>query len=388
MSAEMNNFNREIELLKKLKEARVLDQSRKEQLKQNILAQAANPEPLAALKTVSSTTVKKQRFFAVMRYALTTAAGISVVAGTAFASNRAKPGDTLFPVKKLKENIQISLTTNDQAKAALEAKIAQDRLNSLIEIKNKSENHKNQDQNQPIQNQTAQPNPAPVQNPGDNQTPNQNQNSSGSESNNNDSQNGKKPQLEQEAADELSQAVEHLRQTQAKLRQKGNTQAAAEIDNTILELQQKAQMNLGADQGDKKGSDDHKDGGKAKEDQNSSDQSSNDPAKASGSTGSGGSSTSSGTKKHRSSNSGSKDKIEIGPISPEPQIPPNTTIDPQPAPQQESGENAASPQANTDSSKIESGVLLSTPVPQSSQGSGSGSQNGSDSNNSGSDSGK
>jgi len=223
MFSDMNNFNKEIELLKKLKKASVLDAGRKEQLKQNIMQQIAAPEPATA--AAQSPAPRSQRLWSVLRYGFSAALGISLVAGTAFASNSAKPGDPLFPVKKLKENIQVTLTTNDQAKADLQSEIAEDRLHALIEIKSKDQTAASTgtppNQGQTAASQTAVQSSATVQ---------------------------ANPKLEHEAAEELTNAVNHLRETQRKLRQRGNTQAAASIDNTIMQLQQQAQIDLGETQ--------------------------------------------------------------------------------------------------------------------------------------------
>ncbi len=128
-----------------------------------------------------------------MRYIIATLIGLSIVGGTAFAAGNAKPGDLLFPVKKAGEQLQLSFTASDQARAALQAKFAQERVDELTKI------------NAEIAATTT---PARVQ-------------------------------AKAAAETEVHSALTTLQHVQAKLQAKGNATAAAAISQTIIRLQNK-----------------------------------------------------------------------------------------------------------------------------------------------------
>lgn len=121
---------------------------------------------------------------------LSTVVGVAVVGGTVAASNTAKPGDTLFPVKKAVERMQVALSTSDQARADIQAKIATERVQDLGEV---SDQHKSE--------------------------------------------------AKTEAQDQLSNAIATLKEVEAKLLAKGNTQAAQSVAENITKLEQMAAQN-------------------------------------------------------------------------------------------------------------------------------------------------
>ncbi len=124
------------------------------------------------------------------RYAAIGLVGLGLVGGTVFASNSAKPGDILFPVKKVAEKVQISLSSSDTAKAQLETNIAEQRIQNINEV---SVQHK--------------------------------------------------AEAKVEAQSETDNALSTLKRVQGDLQAKGNTTAAAAIGENISKLQGKAKDN-------------------------------------------------------------------------------------------------------------------------------------------------
>ncbi len=68
------------------------------------------------------------------RYFAAVALGLSMLAGTAFASNTALPGQPLYSIKRAKEKVELTLTVSAESKAKLQAKFAQERLSELDEL--------------------------------------------------------------------------------------------------------------------------------------------------------------------------------------------------------------------------------------------------------------
>ena len=121
-------FNKEIQTLKNIPSEQTLGELQKERLKFLILAK---------IKTQVNETVpiSTWRFSKWQYYVVSIISGLTVLGGTAFAANNSKPGDILFPVKKVRENIQLGLTFSDTAKADLKIKFAQERAEDLNLIK-------------------------------------------------------------------------------------------------------------------------------------------------------------------------------------------------------------------------------------------------------------
>jgi|GEM_PF-5466830 len=232
MLSDSNKYNKEIDLIRSAAAGEVLHPLRKQQIKQDLLAQISIEDriPSALAKKLS----KRSNL---VKYIVTTLAGILLVAGSAFASNSARPGDALFPVKKLKENIQLGLTTNPKSRASLQTKIVQDRLNALIEDEKKDGPSKNvptvpilivppvnipnSTSNGPIKEAVPSQEPEIPINP------------------------KLESQATNQAIKEFSQAINNLEQTQIQLRQKGENDAANSLDQTIIEFKQKSNLNIG-----------------------------------------------------------------------------------------------------------------------------------------------
>ncbi len=154
---------------------------------------------------------RKEQF---MRYVISVLVGLSLFGGTAFASNSAKPGDLLYPIKRVKEKVQLSVMVSEQSKAQLQAKFAEERLEELAELKVKT---------------ATQVSTASTSTPG-------------KKSKRDDKD--KKIELEAKvhAQTDVNNAIDVLKQVQAKLEAKGNVQAAAALGENIIRLQSGAQI--------------------------------------------------------------------------------------------------------------------------------------------------
>ena len=244
MILDTKKFNKEIKALKNvsLKDAGSstgsgagLNPLRKAQLKQALMQRISvenTAESSAGVGAKSFVAAEKRR--SLVKYIISTAVGVSLIAGTAFAANTAQPGDPLFPVKKLKENIQIRFTTNEQARAKLQTEIAQDRLNALIKAETK--------ESQPVmvtpsqtQIQTQIKIGAPELTPVPVFAPTEKPKNKGSDNSNNSGLASNPSQSP--AAKEFSEAVDNLKKTEQDLQKKGDARAAASINSSILNLQ-------------------------------------------------------------------------------------------------------------------------------------------------------
>jgi hypothetical protein len=181
-------FNKEIEQLKALQnQGDLLYPLSQSQIKQNLLRQihdgtVTNSVPKRYIQTQDNLTLKK---FMLYKYALVVLLGLGLTGGTVFASENSKPGDLLFPVKKAKEQIQLSLAVSSEAKTNLQSRFAEKRVDELVEVKN--------DLKADVKAQT-------------------------------------------QAETEANQAIQTLTEVKTQLEAKGNTTAASAINETILRL--------------------------------------------------------------------------------------------------------------------------------------------------------
>ena len=134
MQWELKKFNKEIQNLRALVQGSNpdLDNTRADILKQKVL----NSISVLDLKVDNKTYLKDKVFFnwpKFLGYATSILFGLSLLGGTAFASNSALPGDLLYPVK-----VRLDLAISEQSKAALQEKFAEVRLTELQEISVKS----------------------------------------------------------------------------------------------------------------------------------------------------------------------------------------------------------------------------------------------------------
>ena len=248
MEMDINHFNKEIKALQESqKNSGSLHPLRKAELKQALLSQIQNEHP-----SVAFAIIQRERRMSMIRYIASTVLGISLIGGTALASNGAKPGDMLFPVKKIKEDIQVSLTTDNTVKAQLQEQIAEDRLNSLLQISGDDQTQNpqtpaptpdnNTDANQQNQNSNGNDQNEDQTEHQNTSTTNPNSNSGKSTNNSNSGNRGRGKSAEAQAENEFSQAIKNLQATQSKLQASGQTDAAAQVGNTIAQLQQRFQI--------------------------------------------------------------------------------------------------------------------------------------------------
>lgn len=126
----INKFNKEIEAVKKLREAQSnLSLEKQEEIKSRILntiaSQSLEEEP-------ESFWFKYHR--KAVQYSLVLVICLMVFGSTAFASSNALPGEILYPVKRVTEKLQLNVATSEEAKVNLQARFAQKRLQELGEL--------------------------------------------------------------------------------------------------------------------------------------------------------------------------------------------------------------------------------------------------------------
>lgn len=195
-------FNKEIKALPLLVEKEdVLSATELQNIRQKVLL-SLNTETNPVTFRYSWSERKEK----IMRYVISVLVGLSLFGGTAFASTAAKPGDLLYPVKMIKEKVQLSVAVSEQSKVQLQAKFAEERLKELAELKVKTQ----------TQNSTTATSTVNEKNEHDNK-------------------------IEEEAKvhtqTDVNNAIEVLTQVKAKLEAKGNTQAAAALGENIIRLQ-------------------------------------------------------------------------------------------------------------------------------------------------------
>ncbi len=111
----------------------------------NLLRQQALKEQLLMrLTTAGKTAAPDKRYLWLERKPNLTYAFISAFlalmlsGGTVLAAQASLPGDTLYPVKRLTEKVEVALATSEKSKAEVEAAHAAERLTELSELKTKA----------------------------------------------------------------------------------------------------------------------------------------------------------------------------------------------------------------------------------------------------------
>lgn len=148
-----------------------------------------------------------------IKYIVSPLLGFSLLAGTALAANNSKPGDVLFPVKKAEEKIAISLATSDQAKASLEVKFANRRLEEFKQIREQIKTDVSANAGNATSTISGR---------------------AGSTNSKNHLEFHAKAEAEAQA--EVSNAINALTQVRLNLSSKNNQQAASSVENTLLKL--------------------------------------------------------------------------------------------------------------------------------------------------------
>jgi hypothetical protein len=127
-------YNREIEALRQAAANESgLHPLRMAQLKAELMQELSLPVAPRAERGLL-VEVRRVHTSFVFRYVLPTLAGVSVVGGTVLASGGALPGSTLYPVKRLKEKVELSLSVTAQGKAQVRASQAEERLRELEQV--------------------------------------------------------------------------------------------------------------------------------------------------------------------------------------------------------------------------------------------------------------
>ena len=136
MISSTQKFNKELNALQTVKQFpnNLLHPLRQEQIKQKILGKITNTRQ--AISRVGFP-LNKKKF--ILRYVLPAALGISLVGGSAFASASALPGDTLYPVKEIKEQTMEILAPSKLYYAQLHARYGKTLISELDQLKAKCE---------------------------------------------------------------------------------------------------------------------------------------------------------------------------------------------------------------------------------------------------------
>lgn len=74
-----------------------------------------------------------------LRYSLVPIILAALTTGTGFASANSTPGDTLYPVKRFQEKVQLTLTTSPDAKTELQVNFAKERVKEYEALESKAE---------------------------------------------------------------------------------------------------------------------------------------------------------------------------------------------------------------------------------------------------------
>jgi len=201
-------YNKSIEDYKRLRETSgALHPVVKEQIKQRLMAVIRQDAPEVSRNIV----VTASKSYSIFRYV---SAAITILvmagAGTVYASQKALPGNFLYPIKLASENAQVGLAVSTEAKANLETEFAARRADELAKVSGSSGDK------------------AGVESGADN-------NGSGQGAGNGTAD--ADVTVKAEARHNMSQALSRLRDVQAKLETKGNGQAAAAVQDAINRLE-------------------------------------------------------------------------------------------------------------------------------------------------------
>ncbi len=221
---EIKKFNKEIQDLRGLGELPdgPLAVERAEALKQKVFqAITSGQKPAEAEPSLKWNLFAKGQ--GLLRYAVSVLLGLSLVGGSAFASTSAKPGEALYPIKRFKEKIELGLALTEQAKAGLQARFAQERLQELQYVSFQDPPEIKNLQTIPASGQVATTAPGPRPTVENNLSVTQKHLKI-------------KMRARQDAEAAVTDAVEALEQIQSKLKANGETQAANLINDDILNL--------------------------------------------------------------------------------------------------------------------------------------------------------
>ncbi len=126
-------YKNEIQKLQALKQATVLPIHKKQAIKQSILSKLNQPDLTEPLNI-------KNAFWHMRTAWFVTSFGVLFffVSGTIVASAYTAPGDVLYPVKVLKERVELNLAPTQSLKTSVKVKHAEERIKELQKLKAKN----------------------------------------------------------------------------------------------------------------------------------------------------------------------------------------------------------------------------------------------------------
>ncbi len=211
MRFDDKKFEREIEAVKKHGGfGSSLNEQDRAAVKQRVLTAISQPNAARPLSF-------REKYHNLIRYIVSIALGLSLVGGTTFDADGTVPGDSLYPIKRIKEKVELSIAVSEEAKAGLRAKFAKKRLEEVHTLSM-----------QFVLNATS------------TISTTTNATSNASSISASEKHHQLQIQAKHNAGVEVRNALTVLRAARAKLEAKGNTQAAASISNNILNLQSQA----------------------------------------------------------------------------------------------------------------------------------------------------
>jgi hypothetical protein len=221
-------FNKEmLEALSR--ESDALNQAELLDIKQKIFSAIAAETKSDAAKFPAAESLAAERRSSILRYAIATLLGLSLIGGTAFAAGGSKPGELLYPIKRATEKARLAITLSEVAKANLKARFARERLKELAELNAESPSPVNGGAQVSIglnASSTA----------GSSTEPASSQARGGSK----DDKTRIKLEATAETQAEVNDALSALKNAQVKLEAKGTQEAAAALGENLLRLRNKA----------------------------------------------------------------------------------------------------------------------------------------------------
>lgn len=208
----IQKFEPEIRELKKLRADKTpaMHILLKEQIKQKIMLALDDRQPVSSRP---ATTLRVKIF----RYAGAVLIGLSISAGTVFAaSGSALPGDALYPVKQIKEQVELGLAATPKAKAQVKAKHAKERIKELDKISQKIKISAPAGPAGSVADISAGAKPARAK--------------------------AADQQIRTETEEAVSGAIETLKSTKRQLELSGQKQDAADLDDNLADLQSIAEQ--------------------------------------------------------------------------------------------------------------------------------------------------
>ncbi len=130
-------FSKEIDAMPKLMDSQnAMPPERMEEVKQKVMSAVIRQAAVSASarNRAGVWDFMRERGERVIRYVVSVLVGLSLLGGSAFAADGAKPGDVFYPVKRIKEKIQLSVSLSAEAKANLQARFAHERLKELGQL--------------------------------------------------------------------------------------------------------------------------------------------------------------------------------------------------------------------------------------------------------------